>query len=210
MSTLRKSVARKFAPETHYEEYSKKKLNKKDLIPKWRHSLLQKARKRAANEDLVRPVKDLHSLITYDPTVNKLANQMLRQISIIQKYDSIFNGFPDISNLDDFLMGINEIIQNPPPFEGEVYVGVPMIAFLSDIICTQAGIEFFHLQSVSDVFQNILQFWNAYLNDECSDSNSGFLINGSGIYLLSNALLIALSIDYKYECYLFSIVFNSL
>jgi len=121
----------------------------------WREKLMAKL---DLNVKLEPSVQILSDLIEKDPSINKLANQMMEQAGSLHTIFSM--------SIQKFLVGINTIIKTPIIWTPAGLIGIPLAAWFSGVDATLAGQTLFRYPEWNVCIKGILDAWNKFLNTQ--------------------------------------------
>lgn len=116
-------------------------------------------------------VSEFKEVVTKDPTLRLLAEQMIEQGYAYDPKDP--TGKPQIHDLDTLFKLIDVIIDTAPEYmqpeaQGRGLIGFPINAVLDWCMGTQAGYAFFLNEKVNSCLNKILNRWCNFLNSPAS------------------------------------------
>ncbi len=116
-------------------------------------------------------VSEFKEVVTKDPTLRLLAEQMIEQGYAYDPKDP--TGKPQIHDLDTLFKLIDVIIDTAPEYmqpeaQGRGLIGFPINAVLDWCMGTQAGYAFFLNEKVNSCLNKILNRWCDFLNSPAS------------------------------------------
>lgn len=164
-----------FSPvQTGFWVPSKKWLTAKYLKPFWYY--MQRQREAGLLKPMLKVVKDFK-----DWTTRSAVHRMLTVSMITASNDYVrslskktYKAMHDVGDTlgmgtyDMFFEVINELIQTSPGFNDTEMVGVPLSAYLTVGMSTQAGIALFNDTEYNKQLRKVLNAWNSFLRSKDS------------------------------------------
>jgi phosphatidylserine decarboxylase len=170
MSSTRGPIVGSTPPVAHAHRIGGWLPNDVGLIHDHVKEMLKRAKATKHEIPMADPVKALQDLISNNPVVYMLFNQMLTEVPTVYPYDQDprKNGHYEITTVENLLTTINYQINTTIAYDDSVQIGTPINAILTWPMATKAGFAAFIRNDVNQIFQQILQFWGQNLKQDTS------------------------------------------
>ncbi|HWE34937.1 MAG TPA: phosphatidylserine decarboxylase family protein [Isosphaeraceae bacterium] len=130
-----------------------------DALEDWLEGITDAVEAKPADAPLQPAVEGLRDLLDRDPVARMLFTQMIEQVPHSKKYRK-----RHLTNVDQLLRLIDEVIGRAPEYNETGLVGVPLNAVLDWCMGTPAGFAAFRLDAVNAAFRTILRAWCDFLS----------------------------------------------